>query len=104
MKITAIDASPGIACPVVQSPKNSDACLLVTEATPFGLHDLKLALALSLQMGIPTAMVINRSSDDDSLIDSYVDALSVPVIGRIPYPPRKHLKYNPHRAYNWPHG
>jgi len=84
-RITLIDASPGTACPVVQSLKGSDACILVTEATPFGLHDLKLALSLSLQMGIPTGIVINRSSGDDSLIDTYADACSVPVIGRIPF-------------------
>ncbi len=84
-RIILIDASPGTACPVVQSLKDSDACILVTEATPFGLHDLKLALSLSLQMGIPTGIVINRSSGDDSLIDTYADALSVPVIGRIPF-------------------
>jgi MinD superfamily P-loop ATPase len=84
-RITLIDASPGTACPVVQSLKASDACILVTEATPFGLHDLKLALALSLQMGIPTGIVINRSSGDDSLIDTYAESLSVPVIGRIPF-------------------
>jgi MinD superfamily P-loop ATPase len=83
--ITLIDASPGTACPVVQSLKGSDACILVTEATPFGLHDLKLALALSLQMGIPTGIVINRSSGEDSLIDRYAASVGVPVIGRIPF-------------------
>jgi MinD superfamily P-loop ATPase len=84
-RITLIDASPGTACPVVQSLKDSDACILVTEATPFGLHDLKLALALSLQMRIPTGIVINRSGGDDSLIDTYARSQSVPVIGRIPF-------------------
>ena len=84
-QITLIDASPGTACPVVQSLKGSDAAILVTEATPFGLHDLKLALALSLQMGIPSAIVINRSSGDDTLIDDYAASVGVPVIGRIPF-------------------
>jgi MinD superfamily P-loop ATPase len=93
-QITLIDASPGTACPVVQSLKDSDACILVTESTPFGLHDLKLALALSLQMGIPTGVVINRSGGDDSLIDTYVDALSVPVIGRIPFRRRYAERYS----------
>jgi MinD superfamily P-loop ATPase len=46
------------------------AVILVTEATPFGLHDLKLALSLSLQMGITAGIMINRSSGDDSLIDT----------------------------------
>jgi MinD superfamily P-loop ATPase len=84
-RITLIDASPGTACPVVQSLKDSDACILVTEATPFGLHDLRLALTLSLQMGIPTGIVINRSSGQDSLIDEYAASVAVPVIGRIPF-------------------
>jgi MinD superfamily P-loop ATPase len=84
-RITLIDASPGTACPVVQSLKDSDSCILVTEATPFGLHDLQLALTLSLQMGIPTGIVINRSSGRDSLIDEYAASVAIPVIGRIPF-------------------
>jgi MinD superfamily P-loop ATPase len=92
--ITLIDASPGTACPVVQSLKGSDACILVTEATPFGLHDLKLALALSLKMGIPTGIVINRSSGEDSLIDQYAASVGVPVIGRIPFRRRYAERYS----------
>jgi MinD superfamily P-loop ATPase len=93
-QITLIDASPGTACPVVQSLKGSDACILVTEATPFGLHDLKLAVSLSLQMGIPTGIVVNRSSGDDSMIDEYAEAVSVPVIGRIPFRRRYAERYS----------
>jgi MinD superfamily P-loop ATPase len=84
-QITLIDAAPGTACPVVESLKGSDACILVTEATPFGLHDLKLALALCQQMGIPTGIVINRSSGLDSLIEEYAASVGVPIIGRIPF-------------------
>ena len=47
-KLTIIDAPPGTSCPVIASVKDSDFVLLVTEPTPFGLHDLKLAVGLSL--------------------------------------------------------
>jgi len=80
-----IDASPGTACPVVEALRGSDVALLVTEPTPFGLHDLKLAVALTLQMGLPTGVVINRSVGRDDLIDDYCAAAGVPVLGRIPF-------------------
>jgi len=93
-RITLIDASPGTACPVVESLKGSDACILVTEATPFGLHDLKLALSLSVGMGIPTGIVINRSTGEDTLIDEYAASVAVPVIGRIPFRRQYAEKYS----------
>ncbi len=93
-QITVIDASPGTACPVVESLKGSDTCILVTEATPFGLHDLKLALTLSVGMGIPTGIVINRSSGQDTLIDTYAESVAVPVIGRIPFRRRYAERYS----------
>ena len=80
-----IDASPGTACPVVEALRGSDVALLVTEPTPFGLHDLKLAVALTLQMGLPTGVVINRSVGRDGLIEDYCAAAGVPVLGRIPF-------------------
>jgi len=61
-RITLIDTSPGTACPVVESLKGNDTCIPVTEATPLGLHDLKLALSPGVGMGIPTGIVINRSN------------------------------------------
>lgn len=83
--ITIIDASPGTACPVVGAVKGADVAVLVTEPTPFGLNDLQLAVALSLKMGVPTAIVINRSDGTDTLIQQYADRTGVPVIGRIPF-------------------
>ncbi len=84
-EITIIDASPGTACPVVEAVKGADVSILVTEPTPFGLNDLKLAVALSLKLGVPAAIVVNRSDGADAIIQDYADRIGVPVIGRIPF-------------------
>ena len=83
--VTIIDAAPGTACPVVEAVRGADVCLLVTEPTPFGLHDLKLAVGLALKMVVPTAVIVNRSDGEDVLIQRYADEVGVPVIGRIPF-------------------
>jgi len=80
-----IDASPGTACPVVEAVAEADTALLVTEPTPFGLHDLKLAAGLTLKLGVPTAIVVNRSDGLDTLIADYAGSVGIPVIGRIPF-------------------
>jgi MinD superfamily P-loop ATPase len=59
-----LDAPPGTSCPVIESVRDSDVVLLVTEPTPFGLHDLKLAVELIRAMGIPFGVVINRAEED----------------------------------------
>ncbi|MDO9549479.1 MAG: ATP-binding protein [Methanoregula sp.] len=59
------DTAPGTSCPVVETLDGCDACILVTESTPFGLHDLRLAVDVAARLGIPTGIVINRSDGDD---------------------------------------
>lgn len=81
--VTLIDAAPGTACPVVEAMQDADCCVLVTEPTPFGLNDLKLALSMSLEMGIPAGVVVNRSDGEDAIIQEYTDEVGVPIIGRI---------------------
>ncbi len=83
--ITIIDASPGTACPVVAAVEQSDAVLLVTEPTPFGLNDLKLAVGLSLKMGVPTGIIVNRSDGEDRIIAEYAREVGLPIAGRIPF-------------------
>jgi len=56
-----IDAPPGTSCPAVESVRHSDLCLLVTEPTPFGLHDLELAAGAVEALGIPSGVLINRA-------------------------------------------
>lgn len=83
--INLIDAAPGTACPVVKALTDADVAVLVTEPTPFGLNDLRLAVAMTLQMGIPTGIVINRSGGTDEIIADYAEAVGVPILGRIPF-------------------
>lgn len=82
-----IDAPPGTSCPVIESVKRSDFCLLVTEPTPFGLHDLELAAATAKEMGIPCGVVINRLSlgDEDGKVRDFCAAEEIPVLMTIPF-------------------
>ncbi|MGI6495090.1 MAG: P-loop NTPase [Kiritimatiellia bacterium] len=83
--INIIDAAPGTACSVVAAVQGADAVLLVTEPTPFGLNDLKLAVGLTLELGVPTGIVVNRSDGEDKLIADYARAHGIPIAGRIPF-------------------
>ena len=79
-----IDASPGTTCPVVESMRGSDFVLLVTEPTPFGLHDLRLAVQVTEELGIPAGVVINREGVGDTGVDDYCREARLPVLMRIP--------------------
>lgn len=59
------DSAPGTSCPVVETLDGCDACILVTESTPFGLHDLRLAVDVATRLGVPVGVVINRSDGRD---------------------------------------
>jgi MinD superfamily P-loop ATPase len=83
--INIIDASPGTSCPVVETVNGADVVVLVTEPTPFGLNDLKLAVSMTLKKKIPTCIVINRSDGTDQLIAEYAERVKVPIAGRIPF-------------------
>ncbi len=83
--INILDASPGTACPVVKTVEGTDAVLLVTEPTPFGLNDLKLAVGLTLKLNVPTGIIVNRSDGEDRLIADYAKAVGIPIAGRIPF-------------------
>ena len=79
-----IDVSPGTSCPVVESVKGSDFCLLVTEPTPFGLNDLALAVETVRKLNIPCGVVLNRDGADGSLIAEYCRKEKIPVLLTIP--------------------
>ena len=82
--IVIIDVSPGTSCPVVQSIKGSDFCLLVTEPTPFGLNDLVLAVETVRELGIPCGVVINRAGTGDTKVEKYCLKENIPVLLTIP--------------------
>lgn len=84
-KFTIIDAPPGTSCPVIASIKDTDFVLLVTEPTPFGLNDLKLAVGAVKLLGIPCGLVINRSDMGDDTVEAYAKREDLPILMQIPF-------------------
>ena len=84
-KFTIIDAPPGTSCPVIAAMKGADFILLVTEPTPFGLHDLELAVGAVKILNIPCGLVINRSDIGDDKVKDFAKKEGVPVLLEIPF-------------------
>ena len=84
-KDVIIDASPGTSCPVVETVKGSDFCLLVTEPTPFGLNDLILAVEMLKKLNIPSGVVINCADIGDDEVNKYCQSENIPILMTIPW-------------------
>lgn len=83
--VSILDAPPGTACPVVESLRGADFALMVTEPTPFGLHDLRLAVEVARDaLGLPVGVIINRDGVGDTGVDEYCMAESISILMRIP--------------------
>jgi len=82
--ITILDAPPGTSCPVIETVKGSDFCLLVTEPTPFGLNDLELAVGVVDKLAIPMGVVINRADIGDRGVAAFCQRKGIPVLMEIP--------------------
>lgn len=80
-----IDCPPGVSCPMVESVHGSDYCVLVTEPTPFGLHDLQLAVDTIRQLRIPIGVVVNRAGIGDKQVYSYCTSEQLPILLEIPH-------------------
>jgi MinD superfamily P-loop ATPase len=83
--LTLIDAPPGTSCPVIAAMKGADFVLLVTEPTPFGLHDLTLAVEAVKILKIPMGLVINRSDMGDDKVRAYAMRERLPILMEIPF-------------------
>jgi MinD superfamily P-loop ATPase len=84
-RVTILDASPGTSCPVVETMRGADYVLLVTEPTPFGLHDLRLTVQVARdELGLPVGVVVNRDGVGDVGVDEYCAAEGIPILMRIP--------------------
>jgi len=83
--VVILDASPGASCPVVETMRGADFVLMVTEPTPFGLHDLKVAVEVARdELGLPVGVVINRDGMGDRGVEDYCTAENIPILMRIP--------------------
>jgi len=84
-KLNIIDAPPGTSCPVISSVKNTDFVILVTEPTPFGLNDLRLAVGMVKILNIPHGIIINRSDLGDRKVEEYANEENIPILMEIPF-------------------
>ena len=83
-KTVLVDVPPGTSCPVVEAVKGSDFCLLVTEPTPFGLNDLRLAVETLKKLNIPFGVIINRADEGDEKVHTYCERENIPILMTIP--------------------
>ncbi|MDD3653811.1 MAG: ATP-binding protein [Desulfotomaculaceae bacterium] len=81
--IRIVDAPPGTSCPVIAAVKDVDLVILVTEPTPFGLNDLGLALDMVKELGIPHAVVVNRSEPGNNLVRDFCKQREVKLLAEI---------------------
>lgn len=83
--ITAIlDAPPGTSCPVITTLRGSDFVVLVTEPTPFGLHDLRLAVDMVRELAAPFGVVVNRMGVGDDRVHQFCRGQGIPILLEIP--------------------
>jgi MinD superfamily P-loop ATPase len=80
-----IDSPPGTSCPAIAAMKDCDYVVLVTEPTPFGLSDLKLAVETSRLLGKPCGIIINKHMEEIKIIHDYAKEADVPILMEVPY-------------------
>ncbi len=82
--INILDSSPGVACPAVETVKDVDLCILVTDPTPFGVNDLKLAVSMARSIGQEPVIVVNRAEYKDNVLKDYCYKEGLEIIAEIP--------------------
>ncbi len=83
-KMVIVDCPPGTSCALVESVRGTDFCLLVTEPTPFGLYDLKIAVKVLAKMEIPHGVLVNKCGTGDERVYSYLKEKNIPLLMEIP--------------------
>ncbi|HDM43188.1 MAG TPA: cobyrinic acid ac-diamide synthase, partial [Firmicutes bacterium] len=84
-EMVILDAPPGASCSVISATHKADVCLLVTEPTPFGLHDLKIACEMLAKLRVPYAVLLNRADIGDDSVERYCQDRGIPILERIPF-------------------
>jgi len=83
-----IDVAPGTSCPVIEAVRNTDFCILVTEPTPFGLHDLTMAMEMLQKLQVPCGVIVNRSAAEEDKCERQIESLclsqKIPLLLKIP--------------------
>lgn len=84
-KYIILDSPPGASCPVVETLRKVDFALMVTESSPFGLHDLQVAMQIVEEMEIPMGVVINRYDKANDTVEDFLKGKNIPVLMKIPF-------------------
>lgn len=92
--LTIIDAPPGTSCPVITAMKGTDFVIMVTEPTPFGLHDLTLAVEAVKVLGLPHGLIINRAGMGNDEVKKYAQKEGIPILMEIPFDKRIAMAYS----------
>jgi MinD superfamily P-loop ATPase len=87
LDVIVYDSPPGNSCSVVETIKQADYVILVTEPTPFGLHDLKLTVQLVKRLGKPAGVIINRDGIGNNAVEHFLADTNIPILMRIPFDP-----------------
>lgn len=98
-KNVIIDSPPGTSCPVIETVSDSDYCILVTEPTPFGLHDLKLAVDVLNHLKVPFGVIINRDGFGNKSVETYCKDHDLPILLKIPHDERIAHLYSEGKAF-----
>jgi len=80
-----IDSPPGTGCPMVEAVTGSDVCVLVTEPTPFGLHDLEIAVETVTTLGLPLAVIVNFAGQGDRGVYDFCGEKGLPILMELPF-------------------
>ena len=92
--LSVLDAPPGNACPTIETIQGADFVILVTEPTPFGLHDLKIAIERVKKFNIPFGVVINKYGLGDKSLENFCNDEGIEVLMKIPYSMEIARKYS----------
>ena len=86
-RLTIVDGAPGASCPVVAAVDGADFVILVTEPTPFGLHDLSIAHSITKQLGLKAGLIVNRDDFGNPYtpLEEYIEENDLKVLARIPF-------------------
>jgi MinD superfamily P-loop ATPase len=93
-KVAILDSAPGTGCPVIETMHGADFVLLVTEPTPFGLHDLRLTVDVARTLGLRMGVVLNRDGVGDRGVEEYCEKEGLPILLRIPLDRRIAVAYS----------
>jgi MinD superfamily P-loop ATPase len=92
-EILIYDAPPGTSCPVVETVSDADFVILVTEPTPFGLHDLKITIDLLKDLKEPFGVIVNKAGLGSNDVYHFLEKNNIQLLGKIPFTKKYAAEY-----------